>query len=618
MKKDNKRILVKKGTLKRLLKYVIKVNKFKLLVVVLFMLIATLCNILAITSIQSVVSQTQYLIANNTNDFMPITKTILKMIGLYAGNIILSYAYLRIMIDVSQDTLIKLRNDLFSHMTGLPINYYDKNAHGDLMSRFTSDVEATRQMISQSLPQLFVSTITLIGYLIAMFFTSWILTLITLAITSTLFLIVRVLMKNTQKYFIKQQITIGKTSGFVEEMIDGQKIVKVYRHENEAINDFKLLNDELYENTLKASINAGMLIPITVNIAYLNFSISAITGVLLFSIGLITIAKIVGFLLMSRNFTGPLNQMSQQANFIGLAVAGASRIFSVLDEKKEVDDGKITLVNVEYKNNELVEVDLKTNLWAWKNLDGKLTLLKGDVRFENVNFGYIKDKLILKNVSLFAKPGQKIAFVGSTGAGKTTITNLINRFYDIQDGSITYDGIDIKAISKKSLRKSLGVVLQDVNLFNKSVMENIRYGNLDASDAQVIEASKLANSHDFIMKLPQGYDTILTDNGTNLSQGQRQLISIARAAVANPPVLILDEATSSVDTYTEKLIQNGMDKLMKNRTVFIIAHRLSTIKNAKAIIVLEHGEIIERGNHENLIEAQNRYYELYTGIFELE
>ncbi|VEU81022.1 ABC transporter ATP-binding protein [Haploplasma axanthum] len=610
---------VKKGTMRRLLQYVLKVHKFKVILVLLFMVIATLSNVAATYLVQNVVKEVQSIIDIGSNDLTKIIKTILTMVLLYGVNIVLSYTYSRIMVDVSQDTLIRLRNDLFTHMTSLPIQYYDKNTHGDLMSRFTNDVDATRQMISQSLPQLFVSALTLIGYLTAMFITSYILAFITIFVTLSLLIVIRLLIKRSRKYFVKQQISVGKGTGYIEEMIEGQKVVKVYRHEKEAINNFNVLNDDLYQNTLKASINSGMLIPITVSIGYLGFSITAIVGAILFSVSMITIPKIVSFLLFTRNFTGPLNQMSQQANFIGLAMAGAGRIFDVLDEKSEVDNGKIILVNAKYENNQLSETSEKTNIWAWKNIEtNELIRLNGDVRFTDVNFGYSDDKMVLKDVTLYAKPGQKIAFVGATGAGKTTITNLINRFYDIQSGTITYDGIDIKEISKKDLRRSLGIVLQDTNLFTKTVMENIRYGNLEATDEEVINSSKLANAHEFIMKLPNGYQTILTDNGSNLSQGQRQLLSIARVAVANPPVLILDEATSSIDTYTEKLIQNGMDKLMDGRTVFVIAHRLSTIKNAKAIIVLDYGRIIERGNHNDLIESKGRYYQLYTGVFELE
>lgn len=614
----------KKGTLSRLLKLVFKKNGFILLLVVFLMATATFANVGAMYTVQNVLAEAVRLAEEYTisgvADFLPLIKIITLMGSLYLINIIFNYIYQRIMISVGQNTLVYIRKMIFEHMMGLPIQYFDQNKHGDVMSRFTNDVDATRQLISQSLPQLIMSILTIIGYLTAMFITSYILSLVTLLFTLVIFLIVRVVAKKSQNYFKRQQESVGKLNGFIEEMIEGQKVVKVYRHEKVAIDEFSVLNDELYENAKNATRRSGMLIPLTVNLGYLGFAIYAFFGAYLVGLGLLAATALAGYMLLTRNFTGPLNQISQQINFVQMALAGSSRIFEVLDKEPEVNEGKVTLVRAKYdESGLLVATNEDTNIWGWK-IPGEpeLTLLKGDVRFNNVNFGYIDNKLVLKDISLFAKPGQKIAFVGATGAGKTTITNLINRFYDIQEGQIIYDGIDIKDIDKNSLRNSLGMVLQDTHLFERSVKENIRYGKLTATDEEVYESAKLANAHEFIMKLPEGYDTVLTADGTNLSQGQRQLIAIARAAISNPPVLILDEATSSIDTYTERLIQEGMDKLMEGRTVFVIAHRLSTIKNSKAIILLENGEIVERGKHHELIAQSGLYYQLYTGAFELE
>lgn len=616
MKKNAKR--APKGTFIRLLKHLFKMHGAKLLLVLLFIIISTLTNVGATYTIQYVISSAQNMVDTGSNDFSQVVMYILLMILLYGTSVVFAYVYLRMMVTIGQDTLVDLRHQLFKKTMSLPLIYFDTNQHGDIMSRFTNDVDATRQMISQSLPALAVSIMTILGYLIAMVITSPLLSVVMLFLTAILFFVVRMISRSSKKYFHSQQQSLGKVNGYIEEMIEGQKVVKVFRHENKAINDFNVLNEKLYQDARSATLRAGALIPLTVNLGYLTFAVVAMFGSYLITQNMLTISALIGFLLFTRNFTSPMNQMSQQTNFVQMALSGAARIFSVLDLEAEEDLGTVTLVNATYKDNKLTESNAVTNQWAWKKQDGSLTLLAGDVHFKNVDFSYVAPKKILKDISLYAKPGQKIAFVGATGAGKTTITNLINRFYDIQEGTITYDGIAIKDIKKSSLRQSLGIVLQDTTLFTGTVMENIRYGNLKATDVSVIEASKLAKAHDFIEKLPQGYDTILTHNGESLSQGQRQLLSIARAALANPPVLILDEATSSIDTHTEKLIQEGMDRLMDGRTVFVIAHRLSTIKNAKAIIVLEEGKIIERGNHQDLLAQKGRYHQLYTGVFELE
>ncbi|HHW79511.1 MAG TPA: ABC transporter ATP-binding protein [Acholeplasmataceae bacterium] len=614
-----KKYRAKKGTFTRLLGMVFKRHKYKLILVLILMLLATIANVSGMASVQSILTEAINMIeSGNTTDFSGLTKIILAMMGFYAANILFTFIHLRIMINVGQDSLLYLRSSLFTHMMDLPIKYFDTNKHGDIMSRYTNDVDATRQMISQSLPQLASSMLLMLGYLAAMIYTSWILSIFTILFSGLLILTTRVISKRSKKYFIAQQKNVGAINGYIEEMIEGQKVIKVFRYEDKAISGYKELNENVKNSARISMGRSGMLIPITVNMGYLSFAIAAILGAILALNNLMTVPHLVAYLLFTRQFTGPVNQMGQQLNSVQMALAGASRIFEVLDMQKEIDNGHIELVNAVYnKHNELVETNEKSNIWAWKDND-KLTVLKGDVRLKNVDFGYNENKLVLKNISVFAKPGQKIAFVGSTGAGKTTITNLINRFYEINNGTILFDGIDIKDIKKSSLRKSLGIVLQDTHLFHTTIRENIRYGRLDATDEEVIEAAKLANAHEFILKLPQGYDTQVTDDGANLSQGQRQLLSIARASISNPPVLILDEATSSIDTYTERLIQDGMDQLMEGRTVFVIAHRLSTIKNSKAIIILEDGNIIERGNHHDLIDLKGTYYQLYTGAFELE
>ncbi len=609
--------LKKSTTFARLMKLVFVRNKLPLILVAIFMVISTIANVSGLNTIQKVLDEGLHLFETGSRDFSGVMYLLLTMIMYYILNIVFTFMHLRLMVHVSQNSLVYIRTSLFDHMMDLPLNYFDTNKHGDVMSRFTNDVDATRQMVSQSLPQLTVSLLLMIGYFIAMVLISWILGIFTFIFAVILIVITRVISKKTRKYFDDQQRDTGILNGYIEEMIEGQKVIKVFRHEKEAIEGFSGLNLNV-KNAARISMGrSGMLIPISINMGFLGFAITAVLGAMLVLNGYLSVSGLVLYLIYTRQFMGPVNQMSQQLNAVQMALAGAARVFEVMDLEKEVDEGHVTLVYAKYENKELVISEEPTDIWAW-NDHGKLTRLKGDVRLSNVNFGYEPDKLVLKDISVFAKPGQKIAFVGSTGAGKTTITNLINRFYEINSGTITFDGIDIKDIQKSSLRRSLGIVLQDTHLFQTTVRENIRYGRLDASDEDVITAAKLANAHEFILKLPKGYDTIITDDGANLSQGQRQLLSIARAAISNPPVLILDEATSSIDTYTERLIQDGMDRLMKGRTVFVIAHRLSTIKNSKAIILLESGNIIERGNHHDLIDLRGVYYQLFTGSFELE
>ena len=530
------------------------------------------------------------------------------------------------MVVIAQGTLKKIRDTMFAKMQKLPIRYFDTVPHGDVMSHFTNDTDTLEQMISQSLPQLVSSILSLITVTISMIALSWQLTLF---IFIFVFIMLRITMSITKKsgnYFMGQQETLGKVNGYIEEMINGQKVVKVFNYEDRAKKNFDELNENLYSNMVNANKFANILMPILNNLGNLEYVLVAIIGAFLAISGKVptlTIGTIASFLALTRSFNQPIKNVSSQANTVVMAIAGATRIFKLIDEEPEVDEGYVTLVNAKIdENGNITETPERTGRWAWKHPhhDGRLEYveLKGHIEMENVNFGYEPNKEILHNISLYAKPGQKIAFVGATGAGKTTITNLINRFYDIEDGKIRYDGINIKKIKKEDLRRSLGLVLQDTNLFTGTIKDNIKYGKLDATDEEVIEAAKIANAHEFISMLPNGYDTMLTQNGSQLSQGQRQLLAIARCAINDPPVMILDEATSSIDTRTEKLVQEGMDKLMNGRTVFVIAHRLSTVRNSKAIMVLEHGNIIERGTHEQLLEEKGQYYQLYTGAFELE
>ena len=558
--------------------------------------------------------------------FDGLRNLILIMCGVFLLGIIATFIYNRLMVIIAQGTLKKIRDTMFSKMQKLPIRYFDTVPHGDVMSHYTNDTDTLEQMISQSLPQLVSSILSLITVTISMFALSWQLTLFIFLFVAVMLKVTMSITKRSGSYFIGQQETLGKVNGYIEEMINGQKVVKVFNYEERAKDNFDKLNENLYNNMVNANKFANILMPILNNLGNIEYVLVAIIGAFLAISGKVptlTIGTIASFLALTRSFNQPIKNVSSQANTVVMAIAGATRIFKLIDEEPEVDEGYVTLVNakIDEKGN-ITETEERTERWAWKypHHDGRLEYieLKGHIEMENVDFGYEPDKEILHNISLYAKPGQKIAFVGATGAGKTTITNLINRFYDVEDGKIRYDGININKIKKEDLRRSLGLVLQETNLFTGTIKENIKYGKLDATDEEVIEAAKIANAHEFISMLPNGYDTMLTQNGSQLSQGQRQLLSIARCAINDPPVMILDEATSSIDTRTEKLVQEGMDKLMSGRTVFVIAHRLSTVRNAKAIMVLEHGNIIERGTHEQLLEEKGQYYQLYTGAFELE
>jgi ATP-binding cassette subfamily B protein len=556
------------------------------------------------------------------SNMMPIIRALAMMGAIFATSVICSYAYQRIMLFITQDTVNAVRKDLFDSLQDLPISFFDTHTHGEMMSRFTNDVETIRNFLSQTIVQTIQSVFTVTATFIAMLVLSPWMTLWIVFFVIMISLVIRKLGSKSSTYFKKQQKDLGIANGYIEETIEGQKVIKVFNHEGETIERFDELNGNLRRSATSANTFASILMPIMGNLSYINYAVLCVFGGFLVITGNISIGTIASFLLFSRQFTQPITNLSQQFNNILSALAGAERIFDIIDAEKEQDNGYVMLVNaVVGENGEITESEKRTNIWAWKHThgDGTVTyrLLEGKVEFENVVFSYDGKKTVLDDISLYAKPGQKIAFVGSTGAGKTTITNLINRFYEIQQGKIRYDGINIQKIKKADLRRSLGMVLQDTHLFTGTVMENIRYGKLDATDEEVIKAAKIANAHSFITRLPHGYNTMLTGDGSNLSQGQRQLLSIARAAVADPPVLILDEATSSIDTRTERLIEKGMDALMEGRTVFVIAHRLSTVRNSNAIMVLEHGKIIERGDHDDLLKQKGKYYQLYTGQFEL-
>ena len=605
----------------RLMKYVLKDYKFHCISVVVLIVVSVLCNVQGTMFMKNLIDEyiTPFLLSDNPN-FTPLAHAIAKVAAFYALGVLATFGYNRLMVNVTQGTLRNLRNDLFSHMEKLPIKYFDTHAHGDIMSVYTNDIDTLRQMISQSMPQLLNSGITIVSVFISMLILSIPLTIVTMVMVGIMVFCSKKSAGQSGAYFAKQQKDLGTVNGYIEEMMNGQKVVKVFCHEEENMQNFKKLNDELYISADRANTFANFLGPINAQIGNISYVICAIVGgvLALGKVGGFTLGGLASFLTFNKSFSMPINQISMQMNAIVMAMAGADRIFRLMDEKEELDEGYVTLVNAKEEDGKLTECEERTERWAWKHThqnDGSVDYVevKGEVVFNGVDFGYNDEKIVLHDIKLYAKPGQKIAFVGSTGAGKTTITNLINRFYDIQDGKIRYDGININKIKKADLRRSLGIVLQDTHLFTGAVRDNIRFGKLDATDEEIVAAAKLANADSFIRRLPDGYDTMLTGDGANLSQGQRQLLAIARAAIADPPVLILDEATSSIDTRTERIVQDGMDKLMHGRTTFVIAHRLSTVRNSDCIMVLEQGRIIERGTHDELIEEKGRYYQLYTG-----
>lgn len=607
--------------LARLMHYVFRDYKFHCIAVFLLIFAGVIANVQGTMFTKNLIDDyiTPFLLSDNPN-FAPLAKAISRVAVFYAIGVISTYTYNRIMVAVTQGTLRNLRNDLFAHMEKLPIRYFDTHSHGDIMSVYTNDIDTLRQMISQSIPQIINSTFTIVSVFVSMLILNIPLTLVTLVMVSLMLICTKKAAGQSGKYFLDQQKNLGAVNGYIEEMMNGQKVVKVFCHEDASIREFHELNEALYTSADRANTFANILGPINAQLGNISYVICAIVGgvLALNGFGGFTLGGLASFLTFNKSFNMPINQVSQQFNAIVMAMAGADRIFRLMDEPVEKDDGYVLLVNAKEGNGKLTESTARTGQWAWKHThqaDGSVDYkkLRGDVVFDGVDFGYTNDKIVLHDVKLYAKPGQKIAFVGSTGAGKTTITNLINRFYDIQDGKIRYDGININKIKKADLRRSLGIVLQDTHLFTGTVRENIRFGKLDATEEEVIAAARLANADGFIRRLPNGYDTMLTGDGANLSQGQRQLLAIARAAIADPPVLILDEATSSIDTRTERIVQDGMDRLMKGRTTFVIAHRLSTVRNSDCIMVLESGRIIERGTHEQLIHEKGRYYQLYTG-----
>ena len=609
--------------LNRVLKYMLSSYKWIFALVIVCILINAVTSVIGATFPQTLVDDYIEPMVNTGADLFPeLLNEIVRLICIMGTGVIAAFCYSRLMVNVGQGTMLKLRNELFSKMESLPIKYFDTHAHGDIMSVYTNDVDTLRQLISQTIPQTVNSAITMVATLITMLVLNPALTVISILTAVLMLFVTTKFTKFSAKYYIKQQHDLGAVDGYIEEMMDGQKVIKVFCHEEEAKDGFRKVNEELRQSGLMANTFANMLMPVNANIGWLSYAVVAIVGAILAindNMAGVTLGTVVTFVGLNKSFTQPISQLSMQVNFVVTAAAGAQRVFDLMDQVPEKDDGYVELVNAKFgSDGELVETEERTNIWAWKHphrAEGTITYerLQGQVVFDHVDFGYDEDKMVLHNISMWAKPGQKIAFVGATGAGKTTITNLINRFYDIADGKIRYDGININKIKKQDLRRSLGMVLQDTHLFTGTVMENIRYGNLEATDDECIAAATLANADGFIRRLPDGYNTMLTGDGANLSQGQRQLLAIARAAVADPPVLILDEATSSIDTRTEKLVQGGMDALMTGRTTFVIAHRLSTVQNADCIMVMELGRIIERGTHDELIAKQGRYYQLYTG-----